>query len=104
AYYDKNKSERTFAQDIVWYLFYGKRSPLFGKSQYSYFESLLVDDDSLKKEVMNPYFELSKKEKICDMILNEFGLEGDNTRIINGHVPVNVNKGAKPVRANGKLY
>lgn len=104
AYYEKNKSERTFAQDVVWYLYYGKRSPLFGKSQYSYFESLLVDDDSLKKEVMNPYFELSKKEEICDMILNEFGLEGDNTRIVNGHVPVNVNKGAKPVRANGKLY
>lgn len=104
AYFSKDKKEISFAKDLIWYLFYGKTSPLFGKSQYSYFENLLVEDKSLKKEVMNPYFELSKKEEVCDMILYEFGLDGEKRRIINGHVPVKVIEGVSPVRANGKLY
>ncbi|MDD7463508.1 MAG: fructose-bisphosphatase class III, partial [Anaerococcus sp.] len=104
AYFSKDKKEISFAKDLIWYLFYGKTSPLFGKSQYSYFENLLVEDKSLKKEVMNPYFELSKKEEVCDMILDEFGLDGEKRRIINGHVPVKVIEGVSPVRANGKLY
>lgn len=104
AYFSKNKKEKSYAQDIVWYLFYGKKSPLFGKSQYSYFENLLVDDEELKKEERNPYFILSKKEEICDMILDEFGLSQGRKRIINGHVPVKVKEGGQPVRANGKLY
>lgn len=104
AYKEKNIPGPSFAKDLIWYLFYGKKSPLFGKSQYSYFENLLVEDEELKKEVMNPYFSLSRKEEVCDMILKDFGLEGDKIRIINGHVPVKVKKGDKPVRAKGKLY
>lgn len=104
AYFSKDVEEKEYAKDIIWYLFYGSKSPLFGKSQYSYFENLLVDEPSLKKEIMNPYFELSKKEEVCDMILDEFGLDSEKRRIVNGHVPVKVLKGVKPVRANGKLY
>ena len=37
------------------------------------------------------------------MILDEFGVKGEHRHIINGHVPVKVGKGEKPVRANGKL-
>ncbi len=37
------------------------------------------------------------------MILDEFGVTGEHRHIINGHVPVKVGKGEKPVRANGKL-
>ena len=36
-------------------------------------------------------------------ILDEFGVTGEHRHIINGHVPVKVGKGEKPVRANGKL-
>lgn len=104
AYFLPDSSEKQYAKDIIWYLFCGKKSPLFGKSQYSYFENLLVDDKNLKKEEMNPYYDLSKKEEICDMILDEFNLTGERRRIINGHVPVRVKEGKKPVRANKKLY
>jgi len=37
-------------------------------------------------------------------ILKEFGLEGKNAHIINGHVPVKVKKGESPIKANGKLF
>lgn len=37
------------------------------------------------------------------MILAEFGLEGPDTHIINGHVPVKAIKGEHPMRAEGKL-
>jgi len=37
------------------------------------------------------------------MILEEFDLNPDNSRIINGHVPVKVKKGETPIKANGKL-
>lgn len=104
AYFLDESKEKDYAKDIVWYLVCGKKSPLFGKSQYSYFENLLVHSKKLRHEEMNPYYELSKKEEICDMILDEFGLKNQRRRIINGHVPVRVKEGKKPVRANGKLY
>lgn len=104
AYFLPESEEKQYAKDVVWYLVCGKKSPLFGKSQYSYFENLLVDDKDLRKEEMNPYYDLNKKEEICDMILDEFDLKDERRRIINGHVPVRVKEGKKPVRANGKLY
>ena len=104
AYFSKNPKEKLFAQDICWYLVCGKKSPIFGKSQYSYFENSLVDDKDLKYEEMNPYYDLNKEEKICNKILDEFNLKSERRRIINGHVPVRVKEGKKPVRANGKLY
>lgn len=104
AYFLDESKEKDYAKDIVWYLVCGKKSPLFGKSQYSYFENLLVHSKKLRHEEMNPYYELSKKEEVCNMILDEFGLKNQRRRIINGHVPVRVKEGKKPVRANGKLY
>ena len=104
AYFLDESKEKDYAKDIIWYLVCGKKSPLFGKSQYSYFENLLVESKELRHEEMNPYYELSKKEEICDMILDEFGLKDKRRRIINGHVPVRVKEGKKPVRAGGKLY
>ena len=37
------------------------------------------------------------------MILDEFGVTGEHRHIINGHVPVRINQGETPIRANGKL-
>ena len=104
AYFSKDLKKKQYAQDICWYLVCGNKSPLFGKGQYSYFENLLVDDKKLRHEEMNAYYDLSKTEEICNKILDEFGLKGERRRIINGHVPVRVKEGKKPVRANGKLY
>ena len=42
-------------------------------------------------------------EEYCLKVLNEFGLDGRYSRIINGHIPVKVRKGEGPVKANGRL-
>lgn len=93
-----------FAKDMMWYLISGRYSPIFGKSQYSYFENVFVDDKALRKEHYNPYYDLYEKEEIVDMILDEFGVGGPRRRIINGHVPVITEAGESPIKAGGKLY
>ena len=42
-------------------------------------------------------------ETVIDNILKEFGLQGDDIHIINGHVPVQQKAGESPVKCNGKV-
>lgn len=100
AYYTNNLK----AKDLMWYLISGRYSPIFGKSQYSYFENIFVDDKKLRKEHSNPYYDLCEKEEIVDKILDEFKVEGNRRRVVNGHVPVITKTGESPIKANGKLY
>lgn len=67
------------------------------------FERMLVDDTSVWEESRNPYYEFYNNEETCNMILEEFGIKPSEGHIINGHTPVKVVEGEKPVRANGKL-
>lgn len=90
--------------DLMWYLWCGARSPLFGKSKMATFEHYFIEDKSTHKEIMNPYYNLSVKEEICDRILTEFGLPREGSHIINGHVPVKLKDGETPVKAGGKLF
>ena len=93
-----------YSKDLLWYLISGRYSPIFGKSQYSYFENIFIDDKKLKEEIYNPYYKLSEKEEIVDKILDEFEVKSQRRRIINGHVPVKTTKGDSPIKAGGKLY
>lgn len=104
GYWGKSKKRKQKCLDISRYLFNGAKSPLFGKSQYSYFENIFVDDKSLKREILNPYYTLTKSADSCDKILREFGLDPQYSRIVNGHIPVKVKDGALPVVAGNKLY
>lgn len=63
------------ALDLMWYLWCGARSPVFGKSKMTTFEHYFVEDKATHKEVMNPYYKLCEKVEICDKILEEFGLK-----------------------------
>jgi len=90
--------------DYCWYLWSGPSSPLFGKKKMATFERYLIDDEELHKEAQNPYFKLRDNEETCNLILQEFGLDPEKSHIINGHVPVKLLKGEKPVKANGKLF
>jgi fructose-1,6-bisphosphatase-3 len=92
------------AEDLMWYLWSGHKSPLFGKSQMSTFENFFVEDRAIRKEHYNPYFTLSQQEEVVCRILTEFGLDPDISHIINGHVPVKIKDGESPIKANGKLY
>lgn len=104
AYQYRNKREGALLfTDYLWYLWCGKYSPLFGKEEMKTFERYFIDDKEIHKEKKNPYYRYCNEEKICKMILTEFGLNPNISHIINGHVPVKTLDGEKPVRANGRL-
>ena len=88
--------------DFMWYLWCGRKSPLSGRNIKT-FERTYVKDESTWHEASNPYYQYYEQEKICNMILHEFGLYSERSHIINGHTPVRTSKGEHPVRANGKL-
>lgn len=104
AYQYRNKREGALLfTDYLWYLWCGKYSPLFGKEEMKTFERYFINDKEIHKEKKNPYYRYCNEEKICKMILTEFGLNPNISHIINGHVPVKTLDGEKPVRANGRL-
>ena len=104
AYFDSDGSpEKDFALDYIWYLWGGKDSPLFDKSKMATFERAFIDDKEVQKEEKGAYYTLREEEKVCDMILDEFGVTGPHRHIINGHVPVRSIQGENPIKANGKL-
>lgn len=104
AYMEKNQPDKEKdINDLMWYLWCGPKSPLFGKGKAATFERYFVEDKEMHKEKKNPYFTLIESEEICNRILKEFGLEGKNSHIINGHIPVKEKDGESPIKANGKL-
>ena len=62
-----------------------------------------IEDKETHKEQKGAYYTLREREDICDMILDEFDVEGEHRHIINGHVPVKAVKGEQPIKANGKM-
>ncbi len=100
---DTDPVTKEYATDYIWYLWCGPDSPLFDKSAMTTFERYFIADQDTHTEHKGNYYKLRDREDVCDMILDEFGVTGEHRHIINGHVPVKVGKGEKPVRANGKL-
>ncbi len=98
-----NSSERQYAMDIMWYLWTGPLSPLFGKEKMATFERYFIKDKETHYEKKDPYYDFRDNEEICNKILIEFGLSPEESHIINGHVPVEKKNGESPIKANGKL-
>ena len=94
---------KQYAVDFMWYLWCGPDSPSFDKSRMATFERYLLDDKEAQKEEKGWYYRLSDNEEVCRRILAEFDLDPANGHIINGHVPVKIIKGEKPVKAGGRL-
>lgn len=91
------------AVDFMWYLWCGPDSPLFDKSSMTTFERYFIEDKRTHHEEKGFYYVYRSEEDVCLQILKEFGLEGPDAHIINGHVPVKAIKGEQPVKAGGKL-
>ncbi len=91
------------ATDMVWYLWTGEYSSLFGKRAMTTFERYFIKDKATHKEQKNPYYHLRENEEICRKILLEFDLNPDQGHIINGHTPVKEIEGEDPIKANGKM-
>lgn len=104
AYFTRNdKNPDTTARDLMWYLWCGPMSPLFGKTKMATFERYFIEEKETHQEDNNAYFKLNNKEEVLDRIFEEFGLDPSRSHLINGHVPVKVKKGESPIKANGKL-
>lgn len=103
AFFAVNEEERERSADIMWYIWSGPNSPLFGKDKMTTFERYFIEDPETHVEKKNPYYRLLEDETVIDNILKEFGLQGDDIHIINGHVPVQQKAGESPVKCNGKV-
>lgn len=104
AYFETEKSaSKQFAQDFVWYLWCGPVSPPFDKNRMATFERYFLSDKEAQKEHKGWYNIHKNNKEICEKILAEFGVEGEPSHIINGHIPVKTTKGESPIKAGGRL-
>ncbi len=88
--------------DLLWYLWCGPASPLFGKDRITTFENDFIEDASTHHETKNPYFALIHEVWFCEKVLAEFGADPATGLIVNGHVPVKLEKGESPLKRSGK--
>ncbi len=86
--------------DWLWYLWTGARSPLFGKDRMSTFENYFVENREARTEHKNPYFKLIHEADFCRRVAADFGIDED-ALIVNGHVPVKVERGEDPLKDGG---
>ncbi len=98
-----NPAIKQYGMDAMWFLWCAPQSPLFGKEKMATFERYFLADKATHVEKRNPYYTLRDTEENARKILTEFGLDPEKGCIINGHVPVKVAKGERPIKANGKL-
>ena len=103
GYYSKDKEEAAKGRDIIWYIWTGPKSPVFGKDKMATFERYFVEDKTTHTEKKNSYYSLTDDEETVNRILREFGLDPAVSHIINGHVPVKTKKGDTPIKCGGKL-
>ncbi|MCG1010536.1 fructose-1,6-bisphosphatase [Salinicoccus sp. ID82-1] len=97
------ESTDDLSTDLVWYLWTGKYSSLFGKRAMTTFERYFIEDKASHKEVKNPYYHLREDSEMCKKMLEEFDLDPEQGHIINGHTPVKERDGENPIKANGKM-
>lgn len=99
----EDAEEQTLAADLIWYLWSGAASPLFGKHAMTTFERYYIQDKESHTEHKNKYYELRETEEGVNKILDEFGCNGPNSHIINGHTPVKEKSGENPIKANNRM-
>lgn len=87
-------------KDWFYYLWAGPKSPLFGKDKMATFERYLVGDPITHKEKQNLWFEKLHDYDFCNKVCADMGI-AEGGLIVNGHVPVKVDKGEDPVKKGG---
>lgn len=94
---------RLAGQDFLWYLWCGAKSPLFGRSAMTTFERLYIADPAAQVEIKDLYYRHIADPRTAEHILREFGLSGEGSHIVNGHVPVRAIEGESPIKGGGRL-
>lgn len=90
--------------DYFLMLWQGSTSPLFGKNTMKTFERYFIKDKKSHTEIVNPYYLYREEEQVLRMIYDEFGLDFKKSKIVNGHVPLDITKGEQVVLANKRIY
>lgn len=103
GFYALDPREKERGRDLMWYIWLGEGSPLFGKDKMATFERYFLAEKETHKEKKNPYYSILENEEVIDKILAEFGLPAEGTHIINGHVPVKSKNGENPIKCGGKV-
>jgi fructose-1,6-bisphosphatase-3 len=88
--------------DLMWYLWCGPRSPLFGKDRIATLERDFIADKNPHHETKDPYFSLIHEAWFCEKVLEEFGVDPKHGLIVNGHVPVKIDADESPLKRSGK--
>lgn len=58
GYYGVSGKEKRDGQDIMWYIWAGAGSPVYGRDKMATFERYLLTDESMHTEVKNSYYDL----------------------------------------------
>ena len=103
GYYLPEGAEKLYATDVIYFLWTHPQSPLFGKYKMTTFERYFIKDKETHNEPKTPYYKLYNEEEVINKIFDEFGLDHENSHIVNGHVPVKQIKGESPIKCGGKL-
>lgn len=103
GFFAVDKNDRKKGKDIMWYIWLSPDSPLYGKDKMATFERYFLAEKETHVEKKDAYYHLVENEEVVDSILKEFGLDVNESHIVNGHVPVKIIKGEKPVKCNGKV-
>jgi fructose-1,6-bisphosphatase-3 len=101
--YQSPATSDDYATDCLWYLWCGEGSSLFGKRAMKTFERYFIQEKKTHYEEKNPYYSLRDNQAVCQAILDNFGVTGNNRHIFNGHTPVKLKKGESPIKGNGSL-
>ncbi|MFL2081265.1 fructose-1,6-bisphosphatase [Latilactobacillus sakei] len=86
---------------LLWYLWTGPLSPLFGKNAMTTFERYFCPDSETHVETKNAYYSLRHDADFIQQLLSEFNLSPETGHILNGHTPVK--KGHDPIMANRQM-
>ncbi len=88
--------------DAFYFLWAGPGSPLFGKDRMATFETYLVEDRATHAEHKNAYFDRIHDAAFCTEVCRELGGDAEHGLLVNGHVPVKIEKGESPLKRSGR--
>lgn len=95
------RSAQSADLDVLYYLWAGPKSPLFGKDRMATFETYFVADKATHVETKDPYFQLIHQREFCQQVAREFEVDPERVLIVNGHVPVKLEAGESPLKKSG---
>ena len=104
GYYLKPGSdERRLGMDLLWFLWAGRNSPIFGRDRMTTFERRLIKDESAWTEPKNAYYTPLSGPRRVRHAPQGVRPGGAPLPHHQRHIPVKSKKGESPIKGGGKL-